>query len=115
MAVPAPEYSRFYRFLVRRWWFTLIVMGLSFVLFGLASLNLLQMLGANLAFLAQYGLDAVREGGLLQLLELVVSGYAAAACYLLFKLCEKVLVDRMALRAPLVPADPVDEQGKTTS
>jgi hypothetical protein len=27
-----------------------------------------------------------------------VSGYAAAACYVFFKLCEKVLVERLATR-----------------
>jgi hypothetical protein len=91
-------YSDLYRFLLRRWWLTFILMGLSFVLFGLVTLNLLHSLGANLAFLGMHGVDAVREGGLLQLLELVASGYGAAACYVFFKLCEKVLVDRLALR-----------------
>ncbi len=115
MAAPAPEYSRVYRFLARRWWLTLILMGLSFVLFGLVTLNLLQMLGANLSFLLQHGSDAVREGGLLQLLELVGSGYLAAVFYIVFKLCEKVLVDRIALARPAAQAQPAEIEGKTTS
>lgn len=95
----APAYSRIYRMLSQRWWLSLIVMGVSFVLFGLASLNLLDMLGANLTFLARHGVDAVRLGGLLQLLELVVSGYAAAIFYIVFKLCEKALVERLTYTA----------------
>ena len=86
-------YSRFYEFLSRRWWLTFVLMGVSFVLFGIVSLNLLHTLSANFEFLTAHGLDAVREGGLLQLLELVVSGYVAAFFYVVFKLCEKVLVE----------------------
>jgi hypothetical protein len=89
-------YSRVYLFLSRRWWLTFLLMGVSFVLFGLVSLNLLHTLGANLEFLSSYGVDAVREGGLWQLVGLIASGYAAAACYVVFKLCEKVLVERLA-------------------
>ena len=89
-------YSRLYRFLLRRWWVTFILMGVSFVLFGLVTLNLLHTLSANLEFLSSYGFEAVREGGLWQLVELVGSGYVAAASYVFFKLCEKVLVERLA-------------------
>ena len=91
-------YSRLYGFLLKRWWLAFILMGLSFVVFGLVTLNLLHTLGANLAFLTSYGVEAIREGGLLQLVELVVSGYLAAASYVFFKLCEKVLVERLATR-----------------
>jgi len=108
--------SRLYRFLAARWWLTLILLGVSFVLFGLVSLNLLTMLGANLGFLRDYGFVAVSEGALLQLVELVVSGYTAAAFYLLFKLCKRVLVDlactargepdAAAPREPALPAVP---------
>jgi hypothetical protein len=89
-------YSRVYSFLARRWWLAFILMGVSFVLFGLVTLNLLHTLSANFEFLSMYGFDAVREGGLLQLLEMVASGYFAAACYVVFKLCEKILVERLA-------------------
>jgi hypothetical protein len=100
--------------LSRHWWLSLLLMGASFVAFGLASLNLLQMLGANLSFLAEHGIDAVREGGLLQLLELIVSGYAAAVFYIVFKLCEKALVERIAYVAPVAAAVSASE-GKFTS
>ena len=89
-------YSRVYAFLLRRWWLAFILMGVSFVLFGLVTLNLLHTLSANFEFLTMYGFDAIREGGLMQLLEMIASGYFAAACYVAFKLCEKVLVERLA-------------------
>jgi hypothetical protein len=96
----AASTSRLYRFLSARWWLAFILLGASFALFGVASLNLVQMLSANFEFLGRYGFVAVREGGLTQLVELVLSGYAAALFYLLFKLCEKVLVDRLSTSRP---------------
>jgi len=92
------SYSRLYGFLLKRWWLTFVLMGVSFVFFGLITLNLLHTLSANFEFLSSYGVEALREGGLRQLIELIVSGYAAAACYVFFKLCEKVLVERLATR-----------------
>jgi len=87
--------NRLFRLLVRRWWLALLVMGISFVLFGMASLNLLSMLQANFRFLANYGIDAVREGGLIQLAEIAFYGYLAAGFYVVFKTCEKALVFRL--------------------
>jgi hypothetical protein len=90
-------YSRLYAFLLRYWWLTFILMGMSFVLFGMLTLNLLHTLGANLEFLGMHGVDAVREGGITQLAGLIVSGYLAAVFYVFFKLCEKVLVERLSI------------------
>src|SRR4051812_17535219 len=94
---PAMSYSRLYAFLSKRWWLTFILLGVSFVMFGFTSLDLLRSLGANLEFLGMHGIDAVREGGLRQLFGLVSMGYLAALFYVLFKLCEKVLVERLSV------------------
>ncbi len=85
---------------MRRRWPAFILLGLSFALGGRLTLNLLFMLSADFEFLAVHGVDAVREGGLHQLLEIVLSGYLAAACFVVFKLCEKVLVDRLVIAQP---------------
>jgi hypothetical protein len=90
-------YSRLYLFLLRRWWAAFILLGLSFVLGGLLTLNLLYTLSANFEFLRMYGVEAVREGGLKQFIEIVVTGYIAAACYVVFKVCEKALVERLSI------------------
>ena len=88
-------HSRLYVFLYARWWLTFLLLGVSFVLFGFVTLNLLHTLIANFEFLSMYGVEAVREGGLLQLLEIVASGCFAAASDVVFKLCERVLVERL--------------------
>lgn len=90
-------YSRLYAFLSRHWACTFVLLGVSFVLGGLLTLNLLHTLMANFEFLSMYGVQAVRDGGARQLIEIVVSGYFAAACYVIFKLCEKVLVERLIM------------------
>jgi hypothetical protein len=91
------SYSRVYTFLLRRWWVAFLLLGISFVLGGLLTLNLLHTLSANFEFLSMYGVAAVRDGGLWQLVEIGASGYVAAACYVVFKLCEKVLVERLIM------------------
>ena len=88
-------HSRLYVFLYGRWWLTFLLLGVSFVLFGFITLNLLHTLMANFEFLSMYGVEAVREGGLLQLLEIFGSGCFAAISYVVFKVCEKVLVERL--------------------
>ena len=91
------SHGRLYRLLWRHWWLAFILMGISFVFFGLVTVNLLQLIGANLEYLGMYGLEGAREGGLVQLLGIVGSGYFAAACYVVFKVCEKVLVERATI------------------
>ena len=88
--------SALYLFLYRRGWLTFLLLGASFVLFGLASANLIRSVMASWEFLATYGVDAVRDGGLWQFGTLVVSGYLAVAFYVVFKFCEKVLVERLS-------------------
>ena len=103
------SHGRLYAFLLAHWGLAFVAFGISFVAFGLLSLNLLHMLAANFEFLSMYGVQAVRDGGLSQLLEIIASGFVAAACrnsvepalHDGFKLCEKVLVERLAaLGAP---------------
>ena len=88
--------SRLFRWMVRHWVCTYALMGIAFVMFGTLSLNLVQIFAANIRFLTEYGLEAVMEGGLWQLLELVVSAYGAIGFYVAFKTCEHALVERLA-------------------
>ena len=73
---------------------------LCFSLFGIASLNLFLMLRANLRFIAEHGVDALAEGGALQLLLLAGTAYVAMAFYTLAKWFEYRLMDRMAGKRP---------------
>lgn len=73
-----------------------VLMTLSFLGFGLFSLDLLRLVSANGAYLLASGWIGLLDGGLAQLLALSLSALAAMAAYLLFKLCEHVLVQRLA-------------------
>ncbi|WP_394792112.1 hypothetical protein [Rhodoferax sp.] len=78
----------FQRVVLRRLWLTYIVLGLAFFAFGAGSLNLVYMFQSNLHLLLDYGWRAVMEGGALQLLDLLFTGYLSLAAYVVFKACE---------------------------
>jgi hypothetical protein len=58
--------------------------------------------------IAGYGWQAVMDGGLQQLVELLVTGYLSLVCYLVFKACEYTLVRHLS-EAP--PPEPESESG----
>ena len=78
----------FHRWVLSRLWLTFIVMGLSFLAFGAGTLNLIYLFQANARFIAEQGWQAVMDGALLQLVELVVTGAISMAAYIVFKTCE---------------------------
>lgn len=82
----------FHRVVLSRRWLTFVVLGLSFTAFGAGTLNLYVLLKANLALLVEHGWMAAMDGGAQQLVELLISGYASMAAYVIFKACEYRLV-----------------------
>ena len=82
----------FNRVVLTRRWATFLVMGLAFFCFGIGSLNLFLMLKGTIELLRDFGWQAAMDGGLQQLVELLVSGYASMAGYVVFKACEYSLV-----------------------
>jgi hypothetical protein len=91
---------RFRRIVLGRRWTAFLVMGLAFFGFGFGTLNLFILLKANAELLTAYGWQAVRDGGLRQLVELLVTGYVSMACYVIFKTCEYSLVRHFADKSP---------------
>lgn len=75
---------------------TLGLMAVSFIAFGALSVNLVSYVSANANYLLSYGWEAFKEGGLEQLIELWVKLFLALATYLVFKLCEHALIERIA-------------------
>ena len=71
------------------------LMVLGFVAFGLLTLDLVRQVGANAAFLTMHGWQGLQDGGLRQALELLAAAIAAMAAWLLFKVCETVLVQSL--------------------
>ncbi len=78
----------FRRSVLSRPWLTFLVMGLSFLVFGAGTLNLIHLFQANAAFISEQGWQAVMDGALLQLFELVVTGVFSMVAYVVFKTCE---------------------------
>lgn len=77
-----------------------IAMGAFAALFGWNSYNLIHLGMENYRFLRQFGTVAVMEGGLGQLVEIILYGYLSLAFYLGFKVCEVELVNRWRNRQP---------------
>lgn len=77
------------------WLTTLILMGLFALAFGFTSLNLIVMLSANFNLIAEHGSMALLDGAARQLVELVSYAYLSVIWYVLFKACERVLVERI--------------------
>ncbi len=86
----------FQRVVLRRTWLCFIVMGWGFFTFGLGTLNLIYIARANVALLAEHGWQAMMDGGLLQLAEILLTGYASLAAYIVFKACEHTLALRLS-------------------
>jgi hypothetical protein len=82
----------FHRVVLSRRWLTFVVLGVSFLAFGAGTLNLFVVFKSNLALLFEHGWMAAMDGGGRQLAELVFSGYASMAAYVVFKACEYRLV-----------------------
>jgi hypothetical protein len=77
------------------WLTTLLLMGAFSLLGAMASYNLFVMFAANFQFLHEHGVMAVMEGALLQLGDLLGSGFFGLLMYLGFKACERVLVEKI--------------------
>lgn len=71
------------------------LMTLSFMAFGLLTLDLVRVVGANWAYLSANGVQGLQDGGLRQLAELGLTSMAAMAAWLLFKLCETLLLQSL--------------------
>jgi hypothetical protein len=91
----------FHRAVLSRPWRAFVIMALAFFGFGVGTVNLFRLLMVNLALLADHGWQAALDGGLQQLAELLVSGFAAMAAYAVFKACEFSVVRHLTAN----PAD----------
>jgi hypothetical protein len=85
-------------FLYRRPRLTFVLGGAFFILFGVSSVNLFVLLQKNIELFLDYGLMVIADGALQQLVELVSSAYLSLLFYLLFKVCERILVERWTVK-----------------
>jgi hypothetical protein len=75
-----------------RWWLLFVLAGVFFLLFGIMSYNLFFLFSANLNLFLQYGWMVAEEGALRQVMELLALSYLSLLFWILFKLCETLLV-----------------------
>jgi hypothetical protein len=100
-AVIAPVPRRWITFLFRHPKLTFLLMGAFFLLFGFSSVNLFVVLKANIDLFVQYGAMVIDDGALQQFIEIVGSCYLSMVFYLCFKLCERILTERL-IGKPLI-------------
>ena len=79
----------------KRSWLTFFLMGVSFLLFGVMTVNIFVLLKANIDLYLAYGRMVIADGALRQLTELIGFGYLSMIFYVLFKACEHVLVSHL--------------------
>ena len=72
--------AAFQRWILSRLWVTFVVLGVSFFVFGAATVNLGRLFLANSRLLTDYGWQAVMDGALWQLVDLVITGYVSMGC-----------------------------------
>jgi len=86
------------QYLFRHAKLTFALMGIFFLLFGVTSVNLFVLLKLNIDLFLEYGLMVIADGALQQLFELIGSAYLSMVFYVLFRLCERVLVMRLTAK-----------------
>jgi hypothetical protein len=93
--VTNPLPRRWIGFLYRHPKLTFLLMGVFFLLFGFTSVNLFVVLKANIDLFLEYGAMVIEDGALQQFIEIVGSSYLSIVFYVLFKVCERVLIERL--------------------
>ena len=91
-----------YNFLYKHPITTFILLMASGLAFGAMTLNIFRLVAANWKFVTSYGFTALNDGALQQAFELLLTGMLSMVVYLIFKFCERILIDWM--RSLTLPA-----------
>ena len=82
-------------FLRRHQLLTFILMGAFFLVSGIASIDLYVVLKANIELFGKYGMAVIDDGALRQLAEILGTAFLSILCFVLFVVCERIVVDRL--------------------
>lgn len=88
--------SSLFKWLVQHYFATYVLMSVSFLLFGAFSLHLAHYATANADYILENGWAGLVDGGFAQILHILSRILLAIAAYLVFKLCEHALIERVA-------------------
>jgi len=72
-----------------------LLMGAFFLLSGSISINLYVVLMANIDLFRIYGAQVIEDGALLQLVEILGAAFFSIFFFVLFVICERVVVDHL--------------------
>jgi hypothetical protein len=90
-----PLLRRFIEFLRRHLLLTFVLMGAFFLLSGITSINLYVVLKANIDLFRIYGAQVIEDGALRQLVEILGTAFFSILFFVLFVVCERIIVDRL--------------------
>ena len=74
---------------------TFVLMGAFFLLSGITSINVYVVLKANIDLFQKYGAQVIEDGALRQLAEIVGTTVMSIAFFVLFVICERIVVDHL--------------------
>jgi hypothetical protein len=95
-------------FLRRHQILAFVLMGVFFLLSGIASIDLYVVLKANIELFQKYGSAVIDDGALQQLAEILGTAVVSILCFVLFVVCERIVVDRLTATLRDVSRDAVN-------
>ena len=72
--------------------------GRIFLLSGITSINLYVVLKANVDLFRMYGVQVIEDGALRQFAEILGTAFMSVVFFVLFVLCERIVVDRLTAK-----------------
>jgi len=82
-------------FLRRHLLLAFLLMGAFFLLSGVMSIDLYVVLKANVDLFRKYGAQAIDDGALRQLVEILGTAISSIVFFVLFVMCERIVVDHL--------------------
>ena len=93
-------------FLRRHLLLTFVLMGAFFLLSGITSINLYVVLKANIDLFRMYGAVVIEDGALRQLFEILGTAFFSIFFFVLFVVCERIVVDHLTATLRDVSGEP---------
>jgi hypothetical protein len=83
-------------FKITRWPSILVFLlaGCVAIILAFVTANLFSYAMANVEFVRDFGFEALKNGAVVQIVELAFWGVLAMCCWYIFKVCEHILEDR---------------------
>lgn len=87
---------------------TFVLMGAFFLSSGIGSIDLYVVLKANIELFQKYGMTVIDDGALTQLAQILGMLALSIFCFVLFVVCERIVVDHLTATLRNVADEPVN-------